>query len=81
MAEALHIYKDGMPVMSGIELRHGTAKLGGWSAHEIWHVQEADAGGDRVRLEERIGDLYCGYPKNFQPGWTFEIKPAELDHG
>jgi hypothetical protein len=52
-------------VSDEIELKNGKANPFGWSTYDIFHC-----GG-------KIGNLYCGEPRDFIKGYSYELKKED----
>lgn len=65
--------KDGVDITEGIELR-GKSNPFGWSVYEVFYVFDVETDAGTVRNEERVGQLYCGEPKDLQSGWSCRIE-------
>lgn len=73
MTDRLWFTKNGQDITEGIDLRNGKANAFGWSTYEVWLNEQA--GEDW--LDHKIGDLYCGEPKNMAEGFGFRIEKSE----
>jgi hypothetical protein len=69
-AVQLRILHHGVDIGDAYELRNGRSNPFGWSYHEIFAKDDFDQ-------MVQIGVLYCGEPKDFIDGFSFELVPVD----
>jgi hypothetical protein len=71
MTDKLIFTKNGIDITEGIDLRNGKANPFGWSTYEIWLTERLEE--TLTEIDRKIGDLYCGEPRNMVEGFNWRI--------